>query len=150
MNNPKKTRGDIMPKAKTKIFKPERARYMELIQQLPLRPIRTDDEHDVAIAMIDSLSDRKSLTGDEHDYMLVLAKLIEDYEDDREPTAEASPREILRELLKSNNINQAKLAEETGIAESTISDILAGRRPISRKAMYTFAKRFSIDPGLFV
>ncbi len=36
-------------------------RYLGLIQELPLRPIRSEAELDRAIAMLDSLSDRETL-----------------------------------------------------------------------------------------
>ena len=128
----------------------ERDLYLDLVREFPLRPIRSDEGHDRAIAMIDDLSDRASLAAEERDYLLVLADLIAAYESGREPAPEATPGEILRELIESNGLSQSGLAAETGIAESTISEVLAGRRPISRKAMYAFAERFRVDPGLFV
>jgi HTH-type transcriptional regulator / antitoxin HigA len=57
-------------------------RYMALIQEFPLRPIRSEKGLDRAIARIDTLSDRGKLASEEHDYMLVLASLIEEYEEE--------------------------------------------------------------------
>ena len=59
--------------------------YLALIRELPLRPIRTEAELDRAIAMVDALGDRDTLAPDEHDYLLVLADLIEKYEDEQYP-----------------------------------------------------------------
>lgn len=128
---------------------PERDPFLELVRAFPLRPIRSDEGHRRAIEMMDSLIDHGAPTEEVRDYKLVLASLIESYEDDREPTPGASPAEILRGLIEDNDMSQARLAEETGVSETTISDILSGRRPISRKAALAFADRFRLDPGLF-
>ncbi len=55
--------------------------YLELVRAFPLRVIRTDEEHDRAIEVINGIADRKGRTlPGEHDYFLVLAMLIERYE----------------------------------------------------------------------
>ncbi|MEO6811141.1 MAG: hypothetical protein ABI353_18690 [Isosphaeraceae bacterium] len=58
--------------------------YLELIRRCPLRPIRSEAELTRAIAMLDWLIDKETAglrTPSEHDYLLVLARLVEDYED---------------------------------------------------------------------
>jgi HTH-type transcriptional regulator / antitoxin HigA len=60
--------------------------YLDLVRAFPLRPLRSIDELDRAIAAIDALADRRDEWGvDEHDYFLVLALLIERYEDEIYP-----------------------------------------------------------------
>jgi HTH-type transcriptional regulator / antitoxin HigA len=55
--------------------------YLDLVRAFPLRPLRSNDDHDRAIATIDALADRRHEWGtDEDDYFLVLALLIERYE----------------------------------------------------------------------
>ena len=55
--------------------------YLDLVRAFPLRPIRTEEGLDLAIATITALADRKADWGpDEEDYFLVLALLIERYE----------------------------------------------------------------------
>ncbi len=57
--------------------------YLDLVRAFPLRPIRSDDEHKRAISAIDALADRRDGWGaDEEDYFVVLALLIERYEDE--------------------------------------------------------------------
>jgi HTH-type transcriptional regulator / antitoxin HigA len=61
---------------------PAEDRYFSLVRKFPLRPIRSGQEHDRAIAVVDSLSDRRrELATEERDYLIVLALLIEQYED---------------------------------------------------------------------
>jgi HTH-type transcriptional regulator/antitoxin HigA len=124
--------------------------YLALIRQLPLRPIRSEAELDRAIAMVDTLSDRKKLSPEEHDYLLVLSDLIEKYEDQSYPVPAVSGVSMLRYLLETNGVTQARLAAEAGIAESALSEILAGKRRLGMKYVAALAKYFKVDPGLFI
>jgi antitoxin component HigA of HigAB toxin-antitoxin module len=66
--------------------------YLDLVRAFPLRVIRTDEEHNRAIEVINSISDRKSHTlPGEHDYFLVLAMLIERYESEIYGEPEGEP-----------------------------------------------------------
>ncbi|HKI18800.1 MAG TPA: hypothetical protein VKA15_13020 [Isosphaeraceae bacterium] len=76
--------------------------------------------------MIDNLLDQKERSQDEEDYLDVLSDLVEKYEDEHEPLPPVSGAEMLRFLIESQETSQAKLSSDTGIAESTISEILAG------------------------
>src|SRR3954453_14135206 len=104
--------------------------YLALVKDVPLRPIRTEDELDRAIAMVDALSDRANLSKDEQDYLLVLSSLIEKYEDDHYPVPEVSGIPMLRSLIEFKGETQARVAAQTGIPESTLSEILAGKRKL--------------------
>jgi HTH-type transcriptional regulator/antitoxin HigA len=60
--------------------------YLDLVRAFPLRPLRSIEELDRAIAAIDALADRRDeWTAAEDDYFLVLALLIERYEDEIYP-----------------------------------------------------------------
>jgi transcriptional regulator with XRE-family HTH domain len=47
-------------------------------------------------------------------------------------------------------VTQATVANGSGISESALSEILAGRRPMGRKTIETLAGYFKVDPGLFL
>jgi HTH-type transcriptional regulator/antitoxin HigA len=124
--------------------------YLALIRELELRPIRSEADLDRAIAMLDALSDREALAPDEHDYLLVLAGLVEDYEDERHPIAAVTGVPMLRYLIESRGVPQARVADEAGIAESALSEILAGKRKLGVKSIMALAGYFKVDPGLFI
>ncbi len=100
--------------------------------------------------MVDSLSDRANLADDEHDYLLVLSSLIEKYEDDHYPIPKVSGLKMLRSLLEFKAVPQAQVAAQTGIAESTLSEILAGKRSMATKHIRSLAEYFGVDPGLLL
>ena len=125
-------------------------RYLELIRQLPLRPIRSEEELDIAIAMVDSLIDRDELTSDEDDYLDVLSDLVRKYETEHHPMPPVSDAEMLRHLIESRDTTQARVAAEAGIAESTVSEVLAGKRGLNRKHIEALARHFKVNPAVFI
>jgi HTH-type transcriptional regulator / antitoxin HigA len=126
------------------------SRYLDLVREVPLRPIRSEAELDRAITMIDSLLDQEKRDSDEEDYLDVLSDLVEKYEDDHDPMPPVNGAEMLRFLIESNETIQAKLAIETGIAESTISSLLAGKRELSRRHIEALSRYFHVSPAVFM
>ena len=100
--------------------------------------------------MIDRLTDLGELTLDESDYRSVLGDLVAAYESEHDPEPAATPADILRFLIESKGVVQARVAAETGIAESTISEILAGKRKVSRAVMRSLADYFKVEPAIFL
>jgi HTH-type transcriptional regulator/antitoxin HigA len=124
--------------------------YLDLIRRFPLRPLRTDVELDAAIAVIDSLLDRASLTLPEHDYLDVLSDLVEAYESEAVPMSPVGDAELLRFLIEQKSVAQAEAAAGAGIAESTISEVLAGKRKLNRGQIAKLARYFSVEPSAFL
>jgi len=124
-------------------------RYLELVHRFPLRPIRNDEELDDAIKVIDSLIDQKKLTFPEDDYLDVLSDLVEAYEEVHIPMGTSSDDAMLESLLDSKGVSQSQAAKEAGIAESTISEVLSGKRKLNRTQIGKLAKYFRVEPGVF-
>jgi HTH-type transcriptional regulator/antitoxin HigA len=124
--------------------------YLDLVRRFPLRPIRSDKELDAAICVMDSLIDQDDLSDGAKDYLDVLGDLVADYEDEHYPIMPASDADMLRHLLEAKGVTQADVARETGIAESTISEVLAGRRKLNRSHIGKLAHYFNVGPGVFV
>lgn len=123
--------------------------YLALIQRFPLRPIRSEDALDRAIAIVDELTDREDLDEWEKDYLDVLSDLIERYETEWHPLEAVSDAAMLAHLLEAKGITQAELARETQIAESTISAILTGKRTLNRSQISRLACCFKVNPSAF-
>ena len=123
--------------------------YLELIQRFPLRPIRTEKELDRAIAMVDELIDRDNLQKGEKDYLDVLSDLMERYETEQHPIEPVSDAVILAHLIEAKEITQAELARQAKIAESTISEVLKGKRKLNRSQIGRLARCFGVEPTVF-
>lgn len=124
--------------------------YLELIFRLPLKPIRSAHQLAQAHEVMNFVMSRSRLTADERDYLQVLSKLVEDYEEERHPMRSVSGLDMLRHLLEARGIKQGQLAKKVGIAESTVSAILAGKRSLSLPHVRKLAAYFKVDPGVFV
>jgi HTH-type transcriptional regulator / antitoxin HigA len=126
-----------------------RDRYLELVLRFPLRPIRSDKELDEAVRMVDSLLGRRDLAREEEDYLDVLGDLVERYEAKAHPMPPVSDAAMLRHLIEARGISQTGLARATSIADSTISDVLSGKRSLNRNHIGKLAKYFHVAPDVF-
>lgn len=126
--------------------------YLELVRRCPLRPIRSEAELDRAIAMINELIDRDNLDADEEDYLDVLGDLVERYEDKAHPipTDDLTEPEMLEHLIEAKGVRQVEAARGAGIAESTLSEVLAGKRRLTRGQIVKLARYFNIGPAVFL
>ncbi|WP_345813816.1 transcriptional regulator [Paraburkholderia sp. PREW-6R] len=124
--------------------------WVALQSQLPIKPIRTEEDYQQMVQIANSLSDHLNGKGDDPlaDLFAILTDLIERWEVQNVKVPKAEPREVLRYLLETNNLKQKDLI---GIASPTVvSDILAGRRAISKKVAKALAVRFHTDVSAFL
>jgi HTH-type transcriptional regulator / antitoxin HigA len=128
---------------------PAPAENLDLIRRFPLRPLRKGAELDAAVAVIDELIDRATLTAPEQDYLDVLSDLVEAYETERMPMRFVGDAEFLQFLIQHKSVTQAEVASGAGIAESTISEVRAGKRTLNRGQIAKLARYFALDPGAF-
>jgi HTH-type transcriptional regulator/antitoxin HigA len=125
-----------------------RDHHLELVRGFPLRPIRSGEELMQAIAVINALVAR-ALDDGGRDYLDVLPDIVEKYETDGHPMPPVSDAEMLRHLIEARGIKQAGLAADTGVPDSTISEVLNGRRQLTGKQVATMARYFGVNPGVF-
>lgn len=132
-------------------FLPELTQAWTAVQgQIPLRPIRSEADFDRIRVMADTLADS---VGDDADHPLyslfeIAMGLIERWEDEHVSIPQATPSEVLRHLLEINNLKQKDL--EDIASNSLVSDILAGRRAISKRLAKALALRFRVDIAAFI
>ena len=81
----------------------------------------------------------------EETYPDALSDLVGVYEDDNHAIEPASDADMLRHLLEAKGVTQAQLSQEAGIAKSTISEVLAGKKPFSRQMIRKLAEFFKVD-----
>jgi HTH-type transcriptional regulator/antitoxin HigA len=124
-------------------------RYLELILRFPLRPLRSDKDLDAAVAVIDALVSRPSLKPEEHDYLEVLGDLVEAYETEAHPLGPVSDGDLLGHLIEARGVSQSEVSGATGIAVSTISEVLRGKRTLNRAHIGKLARYFHVTPDTF-
>jgi HTH-type transcriptional regulator / antitoxin HigA len=142
-----------MPPAPTRSLPVARPKYLALVRKFPLRPIRSEEENEAALAVLAALSNRRQeepLEPEEHDYIAVLTKLLEEYENTHYPRGPVSGAAMLAHLIEAKGIDQARLAADTGLAESTVSELLRGKRTLGPRHIQLLAHCFRVNPALFL
>lgn len=112
--------------------------------------VRTAADYAQARATIDALLDE---TGDNEDHPLAdvldyLADQVKAYEDEHFKIPDAEPKEVLRFLMEQHNLKQ----EDLGMCapQSRISDILSGRRSISKEIAKRLGQYFHVRSDVFL
>lgn len=82
------------------------------------------------------------------DVLDYLADRVAAYEEEHAPIPEAEPKEVLRILMNQHGLNQADL--DDCAPQGRISDILNGRRGISKEIARRLARRFDVSAALFL
>lgn len=124
--------------------------WSELQRFAPLQSINTQEDFERIQALADVLA---ATVGDEEDHPLsslfeLTMTLIKEWEDEHVSLPVAPPREVLRHLLDVNDLKQKDL--EDIASPALISDILAGRRDISKRLAKSLAERFHVHIGAFI
>jgi HTH-type transcriptional regulator/antitoxin HigA len=126
------------------------ATYGELLAKCRPRPIRSARQHARALAMVEQLMDKAKKTAAEKEMIELLATLIDQYEESHWPTPHASPGEILKFLLDERKMSQSELARRVAIPQSTIANVISGRRQLSKAGVLSLSKFFRVSPALFM
>ncbi len=119
--------------------------YLEMIQEFPLASIRSEKQFKAAQEFIDQILVKKKLSKGEEMYLDALSDLVATYEDQHYSIDPSSDADMLRHLMEIKEKSQADLHRETGISKSSISEILAGKKPFSRKLIRKLADYFGVD-----
>jgi HTH-type transcriptional regulator/antitoxin HigA len=125
------------------------ASYYTLIGEFPLTRIRDDAHLAVALDVIDNLLKKKLDVGGQ-EYLDVLTDLVEAYEDESVDFAAVSDGEVLAELMSQHGLTQKSLSDKIGISQSTISDVLRGKRSLTKKQVLALSGHFNVKPTLFL
>lgn len=126
-------------------------RYMGLIKQFPLVPIRSRKQFDAAIRLMKELIDRRNnLSRAESDYFHVLSNLIIEYEKKHlDPPGKLTPVEALTYLMEVNNLKQSDLVPVVK-HKSNLSAFLHGKRGLSKTNAVRLAEYFCVPPVMFL
>lgn len=132
--------------------------YLKLIKRFPLRPIRTDEELDMASEIFSELGMKgDNLSQDENDYLDILRQQIMNYEAKSSviqamitEARNIRPQRILQSIIEENGLSQSQLAREIGCHQENISAFLSGKRGLSKVNAMKLAKHFSVSVELFL
>jgi HTH-type transcriptional regulator/antitoxin HigA len=112
--------------------------------------VRTEADYNKAIAFIDKLLDE---VGDDEAHPLaevldLIATQVKAYEDEHVQIPDAEPREVLLFLIDQHGLKQGDL--DDCAPQHRISEILSGKRSVSKEIAKRLANRFNVHADLFL
>lgn len=124
--------------------------YRKLLDETLPVAIRTEGEHrrllDAAASLM--VKSEEEISEEEGRLLELLSILIEEYENRAHPLPKAKPHKMLAYLLKEKNMKPSDLW--TVLPKSRVSEILNGKRSISKTQAKQLAELLHVPLELFV
>jgi HTH-type transcriptional regulator/antitoxin HigA len=125
--------------------------YGELLAKVQPHPIKDDREYDRLTAEVGRLMKRGDdrLSTEETSLLEMLSILIEDYDRKHYPLSPAQPHKMLAFLLEQRGLEPHNLWPVLG-SKSRVSEILSGKRAISKAHVKKLAAFFHVPVDLLI
>lgn len=124
------------------------SRYAALLNQILPRPIRTEEENEKYIRLLEEMERRGGLDDAEKEFAELLTVLIEKFEDAHYQLRPSTPLGVIAELMDANDLRQKDLVDVFG-TESVVSEVLNGKRELNKDHIKRLSLRFNVSPELF-
>ncbi|HXM42797.1 MAG TPA: hypothetical protein VN924_16210 [Bryobacteraceae bacterium] len=124
--------------------------YARLLTRVLPQIITTEDENERMIAELEKLDTRgRPLTPEEERLGMLVNLLIRQFEESRYSLGHAEPVEALRVLMESRGLRQRDMIPVFG-SSSVASDVLNGKRSLSKTHVRKLAEFFHVPVSLFI
>lgn len=124
--------------------------FRALTSHVPLSPIRSEQDYDKAVAVLNQLLDAGA--ADEHhalaDLATMLGTLIAAYDEVHYPAMPVSPVAMLRFLMDQHQLTDSTLPELG--SQSKVAEILEGTQELNIQQIKALAARFQVPATLFL
>jgi HTH-type transcriptional regulator/antitoxin HigA len=126
-------------------------KYARLLTRALPSVIKTEGEYGRALREVERLMDKgeESLSPEEDALLELMVKLVQDYEDEHHAIPDAAPHEVLQHLMDERGLKQADMLHIFGSRGYT-SDIVRGKRGISKEHAKALGEFFHVSPSLFI
>jgi len=112
--------------------------------------IETEEECFRMLAVVEKLMKKgESLSAEEEKLLKLLARLIEDFEQEFYQPQEAAPLEVLHHLMEARSVKPTQLWQVFG-SKGITSEVLNGKRAISKTHARALANYFHVSADLFI
>lgn len=123
--------------------------YRNLLAKVAPKVIEIEEEYDRALAVAEQLTLKKNRTPEKRALHKLLVTLIEAYEAQNYPMEQVAPHEILQHIIESSGIRQADLVGIIG-SSGVVSEVVNGKRSISKAQAKALSDYFKVSPTLFI
>jgi len=130
----------------------DKTKYSALLAQTLPSVIETEEENERMIEIVNRLMDKgeDNLSPEERKLFSLLVRLIEDFEEKTYPMGNtATPLDALRVLIDEHDLRQTDLLDVFG-SQGVVSEILNGKRGISKTHAKRLSARFNLPVEIFI
>ncbi len=125
-------------------------KYGRLLSKTLPTIIKTEEVNDRAILIVEGLLAKgDKLSSEEMVLLELLGKLIADFEEKFYQPREASPQEVLIEMMNARGLKQKDLTQVFG-SKSRVSEAVSGKREITKIQVKALAEFFNVSAELFI
>jgi HTH-type transcriptional regulator/antitoxin HigA len=123
--------------------------YTALLRKIPPKVIRTEEENGAYTEILRDLDRRsKTLTSAEKEFAELLTLLIEDFEEKHYALPSTKPSGVVRFLLDQHGLKQKDVVDIFG-TPSIVSEVLSGKRDLTKHHITRLSRRFHVSPEVF-
>ena len=122
--------------------------YAELLVKYQPKVIETESENEAALALAEELEHRNR-TPEEDALLDLLITLIEKFEDEHYQLDGSTPQSVLLHLMEARDLKQEDLIGAIG-SRGVVSEIVNGKRGISKAQAKALGEYFHVSPELFL
>ena len=125
-------------------------KYARVLAKVLPRIITSNQEHARLLAEVENLMDKgEHRTAEEDAALELMVRLIQNYEEEHHPLPNPSPEEMLVYLMERRGLKQADLLPIFK-SRGYISDVMNGKRAISKAHARQLAGFFKVSADLFI
>ncbi|MGH9567514.1 MAG: helix-turn-helix domain-containing protein [Candidatus Angelobacter sp.] len=122
--------------------------YGALLSKFKPEVIRSEQKNALYVGVLEKLTSLEHVAAAQRKLIELLTVLIEDYESKYYPVPNAGPLDIIRHLMEQHQLRQKDLVDVFG-TESIVSDVLNGKRDLTKDHIIRLSSRFSVSPAVF-
>ena len=124
-------------------------RYGNLCAKTLPKLIESDVEFDRMTEHLERLTFQQDASPEEKALSQLLTKLIQDYDDAHYPLPDVAPHRMVQFLMEHRGLKQADLVSVIG-SRAQVSDLVNGKRGISKAQVKLLARYFGVSTDLFI
>ena len=123
--------------------------YTNLLVKYQPKVIKTEVENERAIALAEELEHNLHRTPEEEALLELLVILVEKFEEEHYSIPQQTPHSMLLHLIEDNDLKQEDLVGVLG-SRGVVSEVVNGKRGISKSQAKALAAFFNVEVGLFI
>src|SRR5271157_3086615 len=126
-------------------------KYARLANRVVVKAIETEEEYDRMVAAVEHLMDKGEdrLSPEEAALLETMAILIQAFDDRHHPLPSVPPHEMLAYLMETSGRTAKDLLPVFG-TRGRLSEVLNGRRSISKEQAKKLGEYFKVTADLFI